>query len=96
MYVHVISTASALHLERRSRDDGCPKPLGLHSTKSLFDFYKFNLVFLSVSATSDRPLSACERGERLCGKAVGQDEMQDGRRERNWGLWLMGLDRECF
>lgn len=41
-------------------------------------------------------LNAYEKGERFCIKVVGQDKMQDDRRERTWGLHLMELDRECF
>lgn len=29
-------------------------------------------------------------------KALGQNKMQDGRRERSWGLHLAELDREWF
>lgn len=96
----VISTASVLHFGRRSRDDGCPKSLVFHLAKCLFDFYNLNLFVLSVSAlvsgTLDWALSACQRGERLCSKAVGQDEMQDGRRESNRGLWLMEIGQGMF
>lgn len=41
-------------------------------------------------------LNACEKGERLCIKAVGQERMQDGRRKRCWGLNPTELDREWF
>lgn len=66
--------------------------------KQLFGFYNLNLGFFEclLSGALDQALSACERAERHCIKAVGQDKMQDGRRERSWGLQLTELDREWF
>lgn len=89
----VISAPSVLPFGRRNRDDGCAKSFFFFSPFEQAAIWLLQLkpVILSVSfvvsGALDWALSACEHGERLCVKALGQDKRRyDSKRAEGRGI----------